>query len=72
MKLHEREEVVQRARIALSKALLGWLCEYGEELTFGEELSIVQGELGTQISSMAKYKIRHERHGDEDKPGGLE
>jgi hypothetical protein len=71
-RLHPRERIVSEARIELVRAVLDWR-EKHDELTDGELFSIVGGVLGDQITSMAKYLIREERHpGEPDKPGGLE
>ena len=71
MKLHEREKLVRAAGMDLSGKLLEWMSEGQPQLTGGEELKVVGGELGRYVSQMAKYQIRRERHGDEDTPGGL-
>lgn len=71
MKIHEREKTVRQAKRVLSEKLLEWMQEYAEKLTFAEELRVVGGELGDYISRMAKYQIRRDRHGDDNKPGGL-
>lgn len=71
MRLHPREQIVRKAKLALSEKLIEWMREHGETLTFAEELRVVGGELGDYISRMAKYEIRKERHGDDQKPGGI-
>jgi hypothetical protein len=50
--------------------LLDWRRDH--DLTTAELFSILGGTLGDQIAGIAKYLIREERHGDQDKPGGLE
>jgi len=71
VKLHPREEKVRQARLALSEKLIEWMREGADELTFAEELRVVGGELGDYVGRMAKYEIRRERHGDDQKPGGM-
>lgn len=70
MRLHPREEVVSRARVDLMEKLLDW--RRGHDLTTAELFSILGGTLGGEITGIAKYLIREERHGDQDRPGGLE
>lgn len=70
MRLHPREEIVTRARVDLMEKLLDWRRDH--DLTTAELFSILGGILGDQIAGIAKYLIREERHGDQDKPGGLE
>jgi hypothetical protein len=70
MKMHKRERVVNQARIDLSQAILDWAGEH--KLTDGEYVSVLNGVLSDQIGSWAKYKIREERHGNTDTPGGLD
>jgi hypothetical protein len=70
-RMHPREKVVRQARIALMEALGAWQ-EAHEDLTDAELLSLLSGELHSQISGVVKYMIRFERHGDTDTPGGLE
>ena len=72
MKLHEREEIVRKAEADFLAKMLDWMQEWGDQLTDGEELRVVGGLLGGHLTTMAKYQIREERHGDEDTPGGLE
>lgn len=71
MELHERQKIVREAKLALSEKVLEWMQEYTDSLTFAEELSVVSGELGDYLKRMAKYQIRRDRHGDDQKPGGL-
>ena len=72
MRLHPREALVTEARLDLIRRVLDWR-EQHDDLTFGELLSILGGTLGDQVTSLAKYEIRAERHPDDpDKPGGLE
>lgn len=72
MRVHEREKIVREAQSDLSEKLLDWMTKHDDQLTFAEELRVIAGVLGDHLSQMAKYEIRRERHGDENKPGGLE
>jgi len=69
--MHKRERVVTEARIGLSQAILDW-AEKHDGLTDGEYVSVLSGVLSDQLGSWAKYKIRAERHGNTDTPGGLQ
>ena len=72
MRLHPREVLVTEARLDLTRRVLVWR-EQHDDLTFGELLPILGGTLSSQITGLAKYEIRPERHpNDPDKPGGLE
>jgi hydrogenase maturation factor len=70
MRIHHREENVRRATMALNKALIDTLTK--EALTAGETIRVLMAVFGGHLDSIAKFAIRQERHGDEDKPGGLE
>jgi len=66
-RIHEREKLVTAAEIELRKATM----KAAEDLTQGEYLRVLVNVLAGVISSIAKYAIREERHGDPDTPGGL-
>lgn len=66
MRLHERTQIVNRARIEVKEAV--WAAVKAHDLTYGEVHSI----LGSIISDFAKYQIRDERHPGEDKKGDEE
>lgn len=69
MKIHRREPKVEAAISILNECL--W--EISEGLTEGEYIRVVSEALCGVIGSVAKYKIREERHpGDPDGRGGLE
>lgn len=70
MRLHPREQIVTAARLDLTESILKWRKKY--DLTDGELFSVIAEELSSQITGLAKYMIRWERHEDLDKPGGLE
>ncbi len=69
MRLHPREMVVRQAKCDLLNAILDVVAKH--ELTEGEQLSVVAGELSSWVMGVAKYAIREERHGDPEKCGGL-
>lgn len=72
VQMHPRRVVVRQAKSALSSALLDWEeSDAVKDLTPLEVLSVLQDVLGGQLSSLLKYEIRHERHGNYDTPGGL-
>lgn len=65
MKRHEREAVVARARGDFLKMYIDWLQDH--DLTYIEVAQI----LGDQLSSVLKFALRVERHGDDETPAGL-
>jgi hypothetical protein len=67
---HPRAKVTRQAEIELEKAYLDIADKY--ELTTGERLRVLSNALHNGLSNIAKYAIRHERHGSGDKPGDLE
>lgn len=67
---HPRARVVRSAETKLNRAFIDIAQEF--ELTTGEELRVLSNMLSSCIGSIAKYAIRHERHGRGDKPGDLE
>ncbi len=66
MKLHPREQVVGKAKLKLLECLI----DVQKTLTEGEYLRVVTETLSESVLTVAKYKIREERHGDLNKPGG--
>ncbi len=70
MKIHPREEKVRAAENDLRKAISDARAKY--DLTAFEELRIATQVFADVAGSIAKYGIREERHGDPNKPGGLE
>lgn len=69
MKLHPREDLIDQAESILNKAIMDI---HEIDLTNAEYISVVADVLGTAITRTTKYMIRYERHGDGEKPGGLE
>ncbi len=67
--MHPREKVVTEAENEISAAIHEAFKKHN--LTTGEILRVVNSCLSREISMIAKYAIRHERHGEQDKPGGL-
>jgi hypothetical protein len=61
---------VNEAENELRKAILD--IEQKFELTETETIRMVNGVCSETIGRIVKYHIRYERHGDTDKPGGLE
>ena len=68
--IHPREMLVTQARMQLTDALIAWR-KRNAELTVAELVSVITGEMSSMLLGIAKFAIRHERHGDADKPGGL-
>jgi hypothetical protein len=68
-RIHPRETVVREAAQKLRSHLLTVVQE--SDLTEGEQLRVISEVYSDWVASMAKYMIRHERHGNENKPGGL-
>ena len=69
MQIHKREQITQQANYDLTKSLLHITEEH--DLTEGEYLQLIGDVFGGALTSQAKYQIRMERHGNENKPGGL-
>jgi hypothetical protein len=68
--LHPRELLVKEAELDLLRA---WLkVVENRALTTVEELRVLANFAQSQIGGVAKYMICEERHGDADKPGGVE
>ncbi len=71
-RLHDREQVVAGAELALRELLITWQRSADVRLlTDWEYVRVVTRLLGDQIGMTAKFAIRYERHGDTDEPGGL-
>lgn len=68
LKIHKREQIVDDAAMALATA---WAAAR-RKLTTAEELAVIARFVTDTVGGIAKYAIREERHGDTDKPGGLE
>ena len=68
MRVHKREKIVTQARIDLMEAVIQWAGKH--ELTDCEFVSVINSVLSDQLGSWAKYKIREERHGNTNTPGG--
>lgn len=69
--MHEREELVSKARLGLMTALLDWQrSPEVEQLTAAELLAIVVEQTQSTLGTILKYQIREERHGNTDTPGG--
>lgn len=69
-KLHERERIYSAAKTDLNEQVLNVLDRH--DLTETETIKLMNDVCSSFISSCAKYMIRRERHGDEEKPGGFE
>jgi hypothetical protein len=68
---HPRAQIVSKAEIELETAYLDIADKH--ELTTGERLRVLSNAMHSGIASIAKYAIRHERHGKgSDKPGDIE
>ncbi len=66
---HPRAEVTRKAENDLEKAYSEISEKY--DLTTGERLRVLSNALHSGLSSIAKYAIRHERHGKGGKPGDI-
>lgn len=71
MKLHPREVIVTEAEIDLRTAISEWAKKH-PELTSAEYFKVLLGVSNDNAQSLLKYEIRSERHGNTNKPGGLE
>lgn len=66
-----REQQCREAESALRQALSEWYEAHGD-LTTTEHLRVVHAAFSDHVHAVLKCLIRIERHGDVDKPGGLE
>jgi len=67
-KIHPREKIVNKASGELLEALI----KIQDDLTTAEYMQVLSNTMSSEISSIAKYMIRSERHpNDPNKPGGL-
>ncbi len=66
-KIHPREELVGAAETAIRNAVH----DATEKLTEGETLRVLASVLCNEVGRIARHRIRIERHGLADKPGGL-
>jgi len=69
-KEHPREKNVRSVERALINTYNAIVEE--AELTLAEQLHVLANFTSSRVGTIAKYAIRHERHGRGDKPGGLE
>lgn len=73
LRVHKREKIVNDAEVKLLHLVIDWLdSDEANALTEWEGVQVMSSVFNEQISNLAKYAIRKERHGHEDKPGGLE
>lgn len=70
-RIHHREKLVREAESRLRGAIVD-AGIHKLDLSEAEYLQVVSTVLHEQLSTTLKYAIRRERHGDTDKPGGLE
>lgn len=70
MRLHPREAIVGQARTDLGEAVLDWRKTHA--LTTAETVAVLTEVFGDHLGGIAKYAIREERHGNQDKPGDVE
>lgn len=66
-KVHPRERITKEAAQKLRLAI----AEVTRELTTWETTQVVALVFGEELSGIAKYQIRYERHGNYDTPGGF-
>lgn len=68
--IHPREKPCTEARLDIETAIEAIVKKH--ELTEAEKIRVINAACSCQIGHIAKYAIRHERHGNEDRPGGWE
>ena len=68
MKIHPREALVNESEKDLRELLHD--IQFKRDLTDGEYFRVLCVAFA-EVGVWAKYKIREERHGDSNKPGGL-
>lgn len=72
MRVHPREAAVVEAESKIRLAVGDVLYAEAADFTDGETVRILTSVFGDLLATHAKYMIRAERHGDTDRPGGLE
>ncbi len=69
MKLHPRETRCSKAELELSAAIAEIFPRH--DLTAAETLRVINEVCSRSLERLIRLAIRLERHGDEDKQGGL-
>ena len=70
IRIHHREQRVVMATTQIEKKVLKVLAD--ADLTDGETVRALSAAFHNVLAGYAKEMIRIERHGDADKPGGIE
>jgi hypothetical protein len=70
-RLNPREAIVRRASLDLATIVADWSSR-NPDLTAAEFLKVLLSVSHDQAQTLLKNAIREERHGDQDKPGGIE
>lgn len=70
MKIHPGEERVRLAEHNIGVVVDEMISKHS--LTEAETIQVVTQVMSRVLLSVAKYAIRKERHGNTDKPGGIE
>lgn len=74
VRIHPREQntnlIQSKLVLAIYEAVEAAEKELDFELTDGEVVRVFSGAFHEILGTWAKYKIRDERHGDANKPGG--
>ena len=71
-RIHPRESICKKRQHELEKVIGEWRRETAKTLTTAELLSTIAQVLHEELCWTLRTAIRIERHGDADKPGGLE
>ncbi len=66
-RIHPREALARQAEMDVRTAFTAAT----DGLTTGETLRVCAAVFGAEVSHIAKYSIRAERHGDDDTSGGV-
>lgn len=69
MIIHPRERLVREAENKLTQAFIEWAKD--KDLTIIEELQVVNKVSSDWVSTILKYELRQERHGNKNTPSGL-
>jgi len=68
MMIHPKKKLIKEAENELREVLYN--IQFNRELTEGEFFRVL-GVAFREVDMWAKFKIREERHGDSNEPGGL-
>lgn len=72
--VHPREQLCREAESELRLAITAVTCKKDgvfSQLTFVEEMQVLNTVFSGEVGGTLKYALRHERHGNTDTPAGF-